>query len=61
MPLLVFLWVPVNEAVYTGSTESSSCDALPLRTGPGTRDVAAAEGFHRTGNDGGFGGLLPLL
>jgi hypothetical protein len=61
MALLVLLGVAVDQAIDAGSTEGSSCDALALGSGPGARDVAAAEGFNGTGNQGGFGGLLPLL
>jgi hypothetical protein len=59
--LLVLARVSVDETVDTGSTESSSCDTLALGTSPWTGFLAAAEGFDSTGDDSGFGGLLPLL
>jgi hypothetical protein len=59
--LLVLARVSVDETVDTSSTESSSCDTLALGTSPWTGFLAAAEGFDSTGDDSGFGGLLPLL
>jgi hypothetical protein len=61
MSLLVLARVSVDETVDTGSTESGSCDTLALSTSPWTGFFAAAEGFNSTSDDGGFGGLLPLL
>jgi hypothetical protein len=59
--LLVLARVSVDETIDTSSTESSSCDTLALGTSPWTGFLAAAEGFDSTGDDSGFGGLLPLL
>jgi len=59
--LLVLLGVSVDEPVDTSSTDGSSCDALALLASPGTSDLAAAEGFNGTSDNGSFGGLLPLL
>jgi hypothetical protein len=61
MALLVLLGVAVDQAIDTGSTEGSSGDALAFGSSPGAGDVAAAEGLDGTGDQGGFGGLLPLL
>jgi hypothetical protein len=61
VPLLVLAGVSVDETVDTGSTKSGSCNTLALGTGPWTGFLAAAEGFDGTGDDSGFGGLLPLL
>lgn len=61
MTLFVLLWVSVDEAIDTSSSEGSSSDTLALCACPRARDFAAAEGLDGTGYDGGFGGLLPLL
>jgi hypothetical protein len=61
MALLVLFRVPVDEAVDTRGTEGSSSDALAFLASPRALHLAAAEGLDSTGDDGGFGSLLPLL
>jgi len=61
MALLVLLGVSVDQAVDTSGTKRSSCNALALLASPWSLDLAGTEGLDSTSNDGGFGGLLPLL
>jgi hypothetical protein len=59
--LRFFIWVAVEEAVNTTSSESSGGDALTFDTGPWAWLVAAADCFDDSRNYSSFGGLLPLL
>jgi hypothetical protein len=61
VPLLVLLAAAINETVDTSSADSGSGNTLALCTGPWTGFLAAAEGFDSTGDESGFGGLLPLF
>jgi hypothetical protein len=61
MSLLVLARISVDETVDASRTESGRGDTLAFCTSPWTGFLAAAEGFNGTGDDGSFGGLLPLL